>query len=143
MATVSPTPAQTNLSSDLRWTTLAQYFGLAAAGFYLLGFVIVSAHLGRLAAANRRLFDAQYVPAGVLFAVLVGLYLSFMKLWLFESESVIRNVQRVGKPTDSPFWAITALLFQLLGMLFWLIFVTLLISSVFMGQPLIQVLGPI
>jgi len=144
MATVSPTPAPTNPMADVRWTTLAQFFGLAAAGFYLLGFVIVTAHLGRFAAANRRLFDAQYVPAGVLFAVLVGVYFSFMKLFLFEAESVIRNVQKVGEPTGSPiFWGVTALLFQFLGTLFWLIFLTLLISSVFMEQRLGQILGQV
>ena len=38
---------------------------------------------------NRRLFDVQYIPAGILFAVLVALYFSFMKLFLFEAESVI------------------------------------------------------
>jgi hypothetical protein len=144
MATTQPTPARTSLIANLSFAGLAQYFGLAAVGFYLLGFVIVTSHLGRFAAVNRRLFDAQYVPAGILFAALVALYFSFMKLWLFEAESVIRNVQKVGEPTGSPtFWGITALLFALLGMAFWLIFVTLFISSVFMDQPEGQVLGQI
>lgn len=144
-ATSSPTPSsQTNPIAHLNLATVAQYLGLAAAIFYLLGFIIVSTNLGRFAAMNRRLFDVQYVPAGILFAVLVGLYLSFMKLYLFEAESVIWNVQKVGGPTGSPlFWGITAFLFQLLGMVFWLIFVTLLISSVFMDEPLMQLFAPV
>lgn len=146
MATVlpSPEPKKINTIASLSLATLAQYLGLAAAGFYLLGFVIVSAHLGRFAVENRRLFDTQYIPAGVLFAVLVGLYFSFMKLWLFEAESVIQNVQKAGEPDGSPlFWGITAFLFQFLGISFWLIFLTLLISTMFMDQPVQQVFGEI
>jgi hypothetical protein len=122
--------------------TVAQYLGLAAAIFYLLGFIIVSASLGRFAAMNRRLFDVQYIPAGILFAVLVGIYFSFMKLFLFEAESVIWNVEKVGGPTGSTlFWGLTAFMFHLLGMVFWLIFLTLLISSVFMDEARSQVFG--
>src|SRR5207248_1592093 len=142
METVSPAPEHTSPSSGVRWTMAVQYFGIAAAGFYLLGFVIVSAHLGRFAAENRKLFDAQYVPAGVLFAVVVLLYVSFMKLWLFDAENVVGNVLKVGGPSGSSFfWVPIAFLFTSLGLLFGLIFLTLLISSVFMEQPVTQVFG--
>jgi hypothetical protein len=119
-ATSSPTPSSaTNPIAHLSLASVAQYLGLAAAIFYLLGLIIVSASLGRFATMNRRLFDVQYIPAGILFAVLVGMYLSFMKLFLFEAESVVWNVQKAGGPTGSPLlWGFTGFLFQLLGMVF-------------------------
>lgn len=136
--------SQTSPFASLNLAASAQYLGVSAAALYGLGFIVVNAYLSQFAATNRKLFDVEYIPAGILFVVLVGLYFAFMKLFLFEGEAIVTNVLKSGGATQlDRFWNIASGLFYFSGALFWLIFLALFISVSFFDEHVTAVFGQI